>query len=355
MIADPAVLKGRRFGNVVLAASRAPLPVDDVRRSAARAAFPRTVTARVSAATTGRSPTPTRRGRLRRRTRGGASVAEARWPTGRAGGRPPAHLAPQPRSRRVLRRGGRRPTTAPGRGTRDGADRRSRLARRHARARRRVRHRQGRRRRSPPPGCRCSGWRSTPRWPRSPVRTASRSRSARSRTGIRRGGRSTCSPAGRRGTGSTPRGGAARLSRCCAGSARWRCSGTCTPSPPTRSPALDEVYARLAPALASRTRGIDERSRRTGRAGTMGRAVTDLEAAGFADVRTREFPWEQVYRRDAVARAAVDLQRPPPAARRPAAALCWLRSARQWTRRAGRSRCTTGLTFCWPRSPEVWV
>ncbi len=44
VIADPAVLKSRRFGNVVLAASRVPLPVDDVRRSAARAAFPRTVT-----------------------------------------------------------------------------------------------------------------------------------------------------------------------------------------------------------------------------------------------------------------------------------------------------------------------
>lgn len=44
LIADPAVLKGRRFGNVVLVASRSPLPVDDVQRSAARAAFPRTVT-----------------------------------------------------------------------------------------------------------------------------------------------------------------------------------------------------------------------------------------------------------------------------------------------------------------------
>lgn len=43
LIADPAVLKGRRFGNVVLAASRVPLPFADVARAAARAAFPRTV------------------------------------------------------------------------------------------------------------------------------------------------------------------------------------------------------------------------------------------------------------------------------------------------------------------------
>ncbi len=62
-------------------------------------------------------------------------------------------------------------------------------------------------------------------------------------------------------------------------------------------PALDEVYARLAPELASRTRGVDERSKWTGGAGTMESAVAELEAAGFADVRTREFPWEQVYRR----------------------------------------------------------
>ncbi|SHG60385.1 hypothetical protein SAMN05443575_2361 [Jatrophihabitans endophyticus] len=49
-VADPSVLKGRRFGNVVLAASRAALPVDDVRRAAARAAFPRTVHAGTSLA-----------------------------------------------------------------------------------------------------------------------------------------------------------------------------------------------------------------------------------------------------------------------------------------------------------------
>lgn len=42
-VADPAIVKGRRFGNVVLAASRAPLPVDEIRRAAARAAFPRIV------------------------------------------------------------------------------------------------------------------------------------------------------------------------------------------------------------------------------------------------------------------------------------------------------------------------
>lgn len=44
-VADPAVLRGRRFGNVVLAASRATLPTDDIRRAAARAPFPRVVLA----------------------------------------------------------------------------------------------------------------------------------------------------------------------------------------------------------------------------------------------------------------------------------------------------------------------
>lgn len=42
-VADSGVLKGRRFGNVVLAASRADLPIAEIRRAAARAAFPRTV------------------------------------------------------------------------------------------------------------------------------------------------------------------------------------------------------------------------------------------------------------------------------------------------------------------------
>jgi spermidine synthase len=42
-VADPAVLKGRRFGNLVLAAARARLPVDAIRRSAAAAPFPRSV------------------------------------------------------------------------------------------------------------------------------------------------------------------------------------------------------------------------------------------------------------------------------------------------------------------------
>jgi spermidine synthase len=45
LIAEPSVLRGRRHGNVVLAASRADLPVDEIRRASARAAFPRTVTA----------------------------------------------------------------------------------------------------------------------------------------------------------------------------------------------------------------------------------------------------------------------------------------------------------------------
>ena len=46
-VADSGVLKGRRFGNVVLAASRRALPTPAIRRAAARAAFPRTVHADV--------------------------------------------------------------------------------------------------------------------------------------------------------------------------------------------------------------------------------------------------------------------------------------------------------------------
>ena len=44
VIADPSVVKGRRFGNVVLAAARRELPVAAVQRGAAGAPFPRTVT-----------------------------------------------------------------------------------------------------------------------------------------------------------------------------------------------------------------------------------------------------------------------------------------------------------------------
>jgi spermidine synthase len=43
--ADPGVLKGRRFGNIVLAGSPAPLPVAEVARAAAAAAFPHRVLA----------------------------------------------------------------------------------------------------------------------------------------------------------------------------------------------------------------------------------------------------------------------------------------------------------------------
>jgi spermidine synthase len=43
--ADPAVLKGRRFGNLVVAAARGGLPVDAVRRAAASAMFPQRVLA----------------------------------------------------------------------------------------------------------------------------------------------------------------------------------------------------------------------------------------------------------------------------------------------------------------------
>jgi spermidine synthase len=43
VIAEPAILKGRRHGNVVVAAARAGLPVAAVQRASAAAAFPRTV------------------------------------------------------------------------------------------------------------------------------------------------------------------------------------------------------------------------------------------------------------------------------------------------------------------------
>jgi spermidine synthase len=45
LIAEPAILKGRRHGNVVLAASTGELPVAAVRRASAAAMFPRSVTA----------------------------------------------------------------------------------------------------------------------------------------------------------------------------------------------------------------------------------------------------------------------------------------------------------------------
>jgi spermidine synthase len=45
VIADSAVVKGRRFGNIVVAASSVRLPVEEIRRAAARAPFPRTVSA----------------------------------------------------------------------------------------------------------------------------------------------------------------------------------------------------------------------------------------------------------------------------------------------------------------------
>jgi spermidine synthase len=45
VLAEPAVVKGRRFGNVIVAASRAPLPEGAIRRAAASAAFPRSVLA----------------------------------------------------------------------------------------------------------------------------------------------------------------------------------------------------------------------------------------------------------------------------------------------------------------------
>lgn len=45
VIADPAVVKARRFGNLVLAAGRAPLPTAGIRRAAAGAPFPHRVLA----------------------------------------------------------------------------------------------------------------------------------------------------------------------------------------------------------------------------------------------------------------------------------------------------------------------
>ena len=43
VLADPAVFKARRFGNLVVAAARSGLPVEQIRRAAARAALPRAV------------------------------------------------------------------------------------------------------------------------------------------------------------------------------------------------------------------------------------------------------------------------------------------------------------------------
>jgi hypothetical protein len=45
LVAEPAVLRGRRHGNVVLVASRDRLSLEQLVRASARAAFPRTVTA----------------------------------------------------------------------------------------------------------------------------------------------------------------------------------------------------------------------------------------------------------------------------------------------------------------------
>lgn len=40
LLGDPGVLRGRRFGNLVIAASASPLPVDEITRKSASAAFP---------------------------------------------------------------------------------------------------------------------------------------------------------------------------------------------------------------------------------------------------------------------------------------------------------------------------
>lgn len=45
VIADPAVVKGRRFGNVILAAGRTALPVAEITRASARRMFPQSVLA----------------------------------------------------------------------------------------------------------------------------------------------------------------------------------------------------------------------------------------------------------------------------------------------------------------------
>ena len=48
--AEPSTMKGRRFGNVVLAAARGELPDAAVRRAAASAPFPRSVVTRTKPA-----------------------------------------------------------------------------------------------------------------------------------------------------------------------------------------------------------------------------------------------------------------------------------------------------------------
>jgi spermidine synthase len=50
VMGEPAVLKGRRFGNVVIAAARSALPLSSIRRAAASAALPRSVVATFGAA-----------------------------------------------------------------------------------------------------------------------------------------------------------------------------------------------------------------------------------------------------------------------------------------------------------------
>lgn len=55
---DPAVRRGKRFGNVVLSASRAPLPLESMRRAAAGAMFPAAVVAGRELADLIRSATP---------------------------------------------------------------------------------------------------------------------------------------------------------------------------------------------------------------------------------------------------------------------------------------------------------
>lgn len=56
LLADPGVLRGRRFGNVVLAGSDVPLPVEGLRRRAARAAGTARVVADAAAFAAGARP-----------------------------------------------------------------------------------------------------------------------------------------------------------------------------------------------------------------------------------------------------------------------------------------------------------
>ena len=254
-IGDPAVLKGRRFGNVVLAASRAPLPVDEL--------APRLGPGAV--------PAPVRRGRARAFVGRAAPLTDAdpmrspAPPDETLAGRRlmPASTTsalPAARPRRVVRRGRRATTTATGPPTPP----RWSTTCSHAPPRRRS----------------TSG--AAPARPRP---AAGRARRARARRGDRPEdgrGRPRARPRGRggalRGVG-RPQGAASTWSRAQAwhwvdpvvgvpkAAAVLRPGGTLalfwnwTRSTRRSGPRCDEVYARVAPELDSRGRQRGNRRR----------------------------------------------------------------------------------------------